>query len=95
LRAFVSTSNVTIEKDLEVSAVAEVKEVLKLVVVELVASVIGLEKGLTDAPSFFSGSKGCHLKLVHLRDVNVKSRIQNDHRIVVAYYCRKAPTFCL
>jgi hypothetical protein len=61
LRAFVSTSNVTIEKDLEVSAVAEVKEVLKLGVVELVASVIGLEKGLTDAPSFFSGSKGCHL----------------------------------
>jgi hypothetical protein len=56
LRAFVSTSNVTIDVDLEVSAVAVVKEVFELVVVELVKGVIGLEKGLKDSLRFFSSS---------------------------------------
>ena len=44
--ALVSTSNVIVDADFEVLAVAEVKEVLKLVVGELVAGVIGLEEGL-------------------------------------------------
>lgn len=44
--ALVSTSNVIVDADSEVSAVAEVEEVLKLVVVELVTGVIGFEKGL-------------------------------------------------
>ncbi len=44
--ASVSTSNVIVDADFKVSAVAEVEEVLKLVVGELVAGVIGLEEGL-------------------------------------------------
>ena len=44
--ALVSTSNVIVDADFEVAAVAKVKEVLKLVVGELVAGVIGLEEGL-------------------------------------------------
>jgi hypothetical protein len=56
LRAFVSTSNVTIDVDLEVSAVAVVKEVFEFVVVELVKGIIGLEKGLKDSLRFFSSS---------------------------------------
>jgi hypothetical protein len=57
----VSTSNVIVDKDFEVSAVAEVEEILNLLIGEMVDGVIGLEKGLKDSLCSFGCSKGCNL----------------------------------
>jgi hypothetical protein len=57
----VSTSNVTIDIDLEVSAVAEVEEVLNLFISEVVDGIIGLEEGLKDALCSFRHGKRCNL----------------------------------
>jgi hypothetical protein len=52
----VSTSNVIVDKDFEVPAVAVVKEPIKLFVADVVDGVIGLEEGLKVTLRLFSCS---------------------------------------
>ena len=80
LRALVYTSNVIVDKELKSPAVAEVEEVFEPFVGKLMAAVIGLEKGLEMPLRLFGHSKSRNLKLVHLRNVDIKSRFQKNHQ---------------
>lgn len=45
------------------------------------AGVIGLEEGLEIPLRLFGHSKSRNLQRIHLRDVNIKNRLQKNHQI--------------